>query len=455
MPEKIHKGISYTLASQVASMGLQFGLSIILARGLGSDAYGLYGVVQNAILTISWILDLGGSAAVTKYIADYEAVDDSERATSVLASTLTLHTLLILLFWLILLIFQNDILRLWFDNNQLLLILFALSTPMLMYINDLVGALYGFRELKYVAIRMFLQNFLIVLLNLLCVWYLKMGVQTATAIYFAVLLLMLITLVGLFRPLFRDGRLINRFKLQIRQIILFSLPIGGLNILEQLIRNAPVLLVKALGAGDPTVNHRVASLSLAILLSSVAETVVGMVIKSGSGYMAHWLSVGKKTIYITFVFIILTVTVLIYGVITVLVFFGMDLFVSVTYGNQYEAILQFILLTLMVSAVRSVTMLLRTSLYTMDLSRKAFLASFIEFILYIVMLFLLTQIEVAPDWSIRLLQVSLAVGSVKVVILLYQLFRSFRDRFDIPLSRILKDSIELITSGSLIPRKIS
>ena len=447
MAEKIHKGISYTVVSQVVSMGLQFGLSVILARGLGSDAYGLYGVVQNAILTVSSVLDMGGNSAVTKFIANSDAETDGQKSTNILASTLALHTLLTGVFWLILFVFAGNIVRIWFDGDYLLYVLFALSVPILIFINDLIGTLYGLRELKFVALRMIAQNVLITALNVLFIWRLKMGVQAAASIYSLVLLVMFILLVRLFVPIFRDGRLVPRYKLQIRKILLFSLPIGGLNILDTVIRYAPVLLTKALGVNDPSVNQKVASLSLAILLGGVAEGVLMIVVKSGFGYVGRWLFQGKHKFVLTYIFLMLATIIASYAAILLITLIGIKFFINFTYGSEYQAINLYIIFTLLVSMIRSITVLFRTVLYAMDLFTKAFLASVVEFSLYVTSVLVLNFFETNVDWGVRLLQIALLVGCIKASILFVNTFSSFRQLETAPIPQTILEGLQELWSG--------
>ena len=429
MPENIQKGIGLTTISQVISMGLQFGLSIILARGLGSNDYGLYGVVQNGIITASSIIDLGVNSAVTKFIADSDIYKEGKESFSILFSTLFFHSFITLFFWLVLFIFSRSAVRIWFDGDYLLYILFALSSPILIFINDLIAALYGFCELKNIAYRMVLQNLLLAGLDALFIWRLNYGVQVATLIYLVVLILMLLLLIKLFKPIFNDGRLIIHRQLQIRRIIKFSLPIGGLYVLDTLIRSAPVILSKAFGINDPTINQKVASLSLAILLGGVAEGVLLIIIKSGFGYVTRWQTQKKGNLIITYVFVM--IFFIIFGYLTVFIIanFGIHYFIKITYGAEYLAINNYILLTLAVSMTRSFVVLFRTILYTMELTLKAFFASFLEIVVFSIAITIVMMNNLNSDWGLVLLGISVGTGFIKAVVLSVFSIRELRKNY--------------------------
>lgn len=429
MPESIQKGISYTAISQVVSMGLQFGLSIILARGLGSNDYGLYGVVQNVIITASSFIDLGANSAVTKFIADSDINNDGKESFSILYSTLFFHSIITLFFWLILLIFSRSAVRIWFDGDYLLYVLFALSSPILVFINDLIAALYGFRELKNIAYRMVLQNLLLAGLGVLLIWRLHYGVQVATLIYLVVLILMLLLLIKLFMPIFNDGRLIRNRLLQIRRIIKFSVPIGGLYVLDTLVRSAPVILSKAFGINDPTINQKVASLSLAILLGGVAEGVLLIIIKSGFGYVSRWQTQKKGNLIITYVFVMISFIVIAYCTVFIIANFGIQYFIKITYGSEYQAINNYILLTLFVSMTRSLVVLFRTILYTMELTAKAFLASFLEIVVFSFVISIVVISNLTPDWGLILLGISVGTGFIKGGVLSVFSIRELRKKY--------------------------
>jgi len=413
MPENIQKGISYTAISQVISMGIQFGLSVILARGLGSNDYGLYGVIQNGIITASSIIDLGANSAVTKFIADSDVNNDGRESFSILFSTLFLHSIISLFFWLLLVILSKSAVRIWFDGDYLLYTLFAISSPVLIFINDLIAALYGFRELKHIATRMVLQNLLLAGLSILFIWRLRYGVRAATIIYLVVLVLMLLLLIKLVTPIFKDGRLIFNRILQIRRIIKFSVPIGGLYVLDTLVRSAPVILSKAFGINDPTINQKVASLSLAILLGGVAEGVLLIIIKSGFGYVSRWQNQKKGNLIITYVFVMICFIGFAYLSVFIIASFGIQYFIKIAYGAEYLEINNYFLLTLAVSMTRSFVVLFRTILYTMELTEKAFFASLLEIIIFSVAIFIFVVNKLNSDWGLVLLGISVFTGLIK------------------------------------------
>ena len=317
MPERLDKGMSYTVVAQGISMGMQFALSVLLARGLGADQYGLFGVFQNGVITVSSILDLGGNSAATKYLAETDALQDSKGSFSFLTSILAMHGLVTLVFWTVLLFGANLMIKTWFDGDVFLYAMFGFSVPVMIFVNDLVGALFGLRELKTVAIRIIVQNVLITGLSALLIWRLHYGVRIASLVYGGVMFVMLALVFWLLVPIIREKRLLPNVNLFLKKVFLFSIPIGGLFILDISIRYAPVFLVKALGVSNPSVNSEVANLSLAILLGGIAEGVLLMAIRSGFGFMGNWLAQKKLGLVLSFVAIFAVAIFLIYGTIAI------------------------------------------------------------------------------------------------------------------------------------------
>ena len=72
---------------------LSFATMPFIVKGLGNDAYGIRGLVLS-ITGYFALLDLGLNGAVTKYLAEYKALNDKALITELLGTTLTTYTLL-------------------------------------------------------------------------------------------------------------------------------------------------------------------------------------------------------------------------------------------------------------------------------------------------------------------------------------------------------------------------
>ena len=99
-PQK-HASRHETAIIDLATSALAWGWPMLLAfaatpyivKGLGNDGYGIRGLVSS-ITGYFALLDLGLNGAVTKYLAEYRAKNDSKQITELLGTTLTTFTAL-------------------------------------------------------------------------------------------------------------------------------------------------------------------------------------------------------------------------------------------------------------------------------------------------------------------------------------------------------------------------
>lgn len=427
MPQPIRQGISYMVVARAVSMGLEFGSSVLLTRGLGVEQYGLYGVFFTGATTAAAVVDMGVNSAVSKYTAEHDSQAEPGGTYSILASALILHGVLTLASWGLFLLAGKTAISLWFDGDAWLYFLVALSLPMLLFLGDLLGALYGLSELKFVAARMVLQSGILVILNLLLIWWLGLGVRIAAGIYVGTVFILLLWLVRFFGTLVRTDRLrINR-TLQIRRIVDFSLPLAGIYPIDSVIRMAPVLLVKAFGGGEANINQQVGFLSLAVLLGSAVQNLVLVVLTTGYGYMARWYAQGRLEQLRKYLILAQVSILVAYGGVILLSVIGLPKFIELVYGGEYLGATNYILLALVVNAIRSMTVLYRSLLYSMALTPVVLRSSLIELIVYGALVTVLYSVQTGTlDWGIALLVVAAGAGSVKVAILMAASLRSLR-----------------------------
>lgn len=418
MPQPIRQAMSYSAIAQFASMGLQFGSSIVLTRQLGADQYGLYGIFFNWVATVSVLGDMGLSSAITKYTADSEADDDPAATYSVLSSALILHTVIIIALWLIFALAAPAASSIWFDNDGWLYLLFALAFPLQIWIADMTGALYGLRELKVVALRLVIQSGLFLVLIAVLVWGFGGGLHLAAGLYAGTLFVLFVWLLQYFIGLIRGGRLTVNHTLRLQQIIKFALPVAGIYPIQSLIRLTPVLLVKFLGEGQATVNQDVAFLSLALLLGSVVNGVVSALIKSGYGYLSRWVTQNAFQAFKKYMAIMQLLTLGAYGAAFLLSLIGLPIFINLVYGQDFLGANSYIVLTLVVTFTTTLAVLYNTALYALDSTVVSLRANIAEFILYASLVTLVYLTMTIADWGITLLMIAAVTGSIKAVILM-------------------------------------
>jgi O-antigen/teichoic acid export membrane protein len=81
---RFQRGLVWSVAAAVASSGSSFLLSIIVARLVGREVFGQFGLVQTTIITVSGLAQLATGYTATKYVAEFRTTAP-ERAGRVIA----------------------------------------------------------------------------------------------------------------------------------------------------------------------------------------------------------------------------------------------------------------------------------------------------------------------------------------------------------------------------------
>jgi O-antigen/teichoic acid export membrane protein len=84
------------VAGQVVVLGVWFGLTPFMVHRLGATDYGLW-VLVASLIAYGNLLDLGVGAAVTKYVAEFRARGRSEEASALIATALSIYSVVGLL----------------------------------------------------------------------------------------------------------------------------------------------------------------------------------------------------------------------------------------------------------------------------------------------------------------------------------------------------------------------
>lgn len=110
-----HEMAVVNLATSALAWGwpvlLAFAATPFIVKGLGNDGYGIRGLVSS-ITGYFALLDLGLNGAVTKYLAEYRAKNDTGQTTELLGTTLTTFTALGLVGGLVIFFLAE-----WFTKN--------------------------------------------------------------------------------------------------------------------------------------------------------------------------------------------------------------------------------------------------------------------------------------------------------------------------------------------------
>jgi O-antigen/teichoic acid export membrane protein len=72
---RFHRGVLWSVAAAVATSGSNFVLNIIVARLLGREKFGEFGMVLSTIVTVAGIAQLAMGYTATKYVAEFRSSD--------------------------------------------------------------------------------------------------------------------------------------------------------------------------------------------------------------------------------------------------------------------------------------------------------------------------------------------------------------------------------------------
>src|SRR5512140_3019604 len=76
---RFHRGVAWSLLAAVAASGFNLALNVSVARLLGREAFGQFGMVLSAITAVSGIAQLAMGYTTTKLVAEFRT-NDPERA---------------------------------------------------------------------------------------------------------------------------------------------------------------------------------------------------------------------------------------------------------------------------------------------------------------------------------------------------------------------------------------
>lgn len=96
MPWQVLRNTSANFIGQLITLGTGFLLTPFILGHLGESSYGLWALV-GSIAAYGFLFDLGITAAIVKYVAEYRARDDVDKMNSLIATTLWFYTLVGLL----------------------------------------------------------------------------------------------------------------------------------------------------------------------------------------------------------------------------------------------------------------------------------------------------------------------------------------------------------------------
>lgn len=169
MPENIKKGTILNFFAYTLSGIFLFFFNIIAARGLSPDKFGILSVLWVSIMIVARLLTTGIKDGSTKFISQYEAIDDKHRISHIFLMNLKLTIFISIFFLVISLILYKILLSHLFSGEIILYVFFLISCILYFFLLLLRGMLQGLRELKHSAISIIVEY--LTMLSLLIIFF--------------------------------------------------------------------------------------------------------------------------------------------------------------------------------------------------------------------------------------------------------------------------------------------
>ncbi len=242
MRQSVSKGFVYMMSTELVVMISNYLIHIGLARYLGAEDYGLFGVLMSMYLINRAFLNTGLPRTVTKFISESNVLTHT-----FYSKVLKLQIFSAVGFALLYVILASSIASWLHDSSLTGMIMFlgVMVIPLSLLALFTSGYMNGLRVFREQAIISFSQPIFRVILVFLFV-FLGWGIFGALMGYFLALVLCLILFFIIWKnPVVKSDTFIEERGL-VKKVLLFSLPITFTALAATSIRNINVLFIKSI-----------------------------------------------------------------------------------------------------------------------------------------------------------------------------------------------------------------
>lgn len=243
--QSIIKGTAYLIISQLIFLLAGYLVHIALARKLGPELYGVFGVLMSLYLINRAFFGNGLPKAVSKILAE------SKNVSAIVKSSFKLQILLTISFTLLYILLAGKIALILKDPGLEIYIVYLgfIMIPLSLLSLCANGFLNGLRMFKQQAIAKILNPTFRVIFTLLFL-YLGFKLFGALTAYLLGLIIALVFCVGFLKATKKGSKESKRTKEDLfslkKRIIIFALPLTVASLANTLLRNVNVLFIKSL-----------------------------------------------------------------------------------------------------------------------------------------------------------------------------------------------------------------
>lgn len=315
------KNSSIVIFGIVISNLLAYVFHIYVGRVLGPVEYGVFGALMALFLIIALPASAIGSA-ITKFTAKFNSNKEYEKIgilRKILQNKIVIFGAIILLF--IVMLSQNiaDYLKIE-SNFSIMIVGFTLIFALILPINR--GILQGMKKFKVYSGNVIIESLSRLILVIL-LFFLGLGVNGAVLAYG---LAYLVAFIAIF-PYIKEIKIENKENLEMKQIYKFIFLVLSVNLVIQLIINAPTLFIKHYFSSEFT-GYWTAALNLARISLFITGGITLVMFPEVSGEKSYY---NKRRIFGKAMILTLFVSI---GIALMFWLFP-GIFIQLLYGSSY------------------------------------------------------------------------------------------------------------------------
>lgn len=316
------KNMSWVMISQLIASVLGFIWTILIARYLGVENYGILGFATSTVGLISVALDLGITSYSVRQIAtDYDFASKYLNNIFPLKSFLAISTFALLFIILILLKFD--------ETTVTITLLFMINSIFQNFTGTLNGSFQAFEKMKYQGIGNTLATGLLFIFILITI-YTNWGLLGITGAY------ILANMLGFIYEYFSLNRYILKPKFEFdktfcKQLLISSLPFAVTGMLYTVYYSIDVVMLSQISGNYATgiYNATYRLISVLTLFYGIYSSVIYPV-------MSKYFKNDKRLLVITYEKSIKYLMLVMIPLSVATMFYSLDI-IQLIYGNQYDA----------------------------------------------------------------------------------------------------------------------
>lgn len=388
MPEDIKSGTIYMIIAFIVSAFAGYGTHVIIARTLGPEDYGAFGVLVSYI-TIAVTLGAGIPNSMLVFISRYEADNNRKGVYSTIKSGFALQVALTLVFIVVTISLKICLKSKLFGESAILVLVFLLAVISKYFYGISSGIIQGFREQKALGIIEGSQSIFYLILVLLVLSTFQLGLKGVVGAYVSISLLLCLAGIIIVRLMLSDRSEKSR-SMDIANVIRFAVPSTLITIFDSIMMRSAPILVKALidGESDSMVGYAVVVFSLA----SIPDRAIRVIFRSSCPHIARWhIQEGMKSLdsYMHRMILAIICACVLF---TILAHFLARPIVQAMYGNTYIPVSKYAIPTIAAFGAISVANMYKTFMYSAGQPSKYLYLSFAGLVAYISGIYIFSRI---------------------------------------------------------------